>query len=130
MMADGNVEAAEKYSKKLRRSYTIITVVLWGAGLYCGIALPGFFSYMKKGHDSMAKVALNKLTEAQTLYHKSSGTYAPDALTLERFGLHIEPDVTLNINTADKNCWKATVKHKKSPNLFEADCSGNIAQIK
>ena len=60
------------------------------------------------------KSALKNLATAQEHYYVDHGKYSVNQSDFQKYGWVIEPDITINIITANTSSWSATARHEPS----------------
>jgi len=114
----------EKY--QARGSALIIACVAIGVGLIymaailAAIAIPQFIKYRERAYQAAFKSELQNFMTAEELYFLQNNRYTSDLTELQL--THKAPLVEIDIISADKNCFEATVTHTKLHKSVAIDC--------
>ena len=96
-------------------------------GILAAIAIPNFIAYRNKAVQSNVRTELHNVAAAQQEYYSQNGTYTKH---LDRLSYRpSDKPVTIEIVSADENCFEAK---GSSPSLHQdilIDCSGNLKEI-
>jgi Tfp pilus assembly protein PilE len=112
----GDYDGALNASKKAK----IWCWISFGAGLafvaisiLAAIAIPQFASYKIKAYNAVAEADLKNAMAAQQAYYVEHDTYADsiDKLTATEYGLHVSPEVALEVISADNNEYEMVASH-------------------
>jgi TM2 domain-containing membrane protein YozV/Tfp pilus assembly protein PilE len=114
----------EKYPAK--GSALIIACIALGVGLIymaailAAIAIPQFINYRERAYHAVFKSELQNFMTAEELYFLQNNKYTTDLTVLQL--THKAPLVEIDIISADKNCFEATVTHTKLHKSVAIDC--------
>ena len=120
----------EKYQAK--GSVLIIACVVFGVGLIymaailAAVAIPQFLKYRDQAYKAVFKSELQNFMTAEELYFLQNNKYTSDLADLQL--THKAPLVEIDIISADKNCFEATVTHTKLHKSVAVDCN-SVNQI-
>ena len=89
-----------KNLKKYLNGFTLveILIVVVIVGILAAIAIPTYYSYVKKGYATEAKTQLKSIVQAADMYYSERGEAAPDVETMEAEGF-------IEIKQSVKNKW-------------------------
>ncbi len=90
-----------KNFKKYLNGFTLveILIVVVIVGILAAIAIPTYYSYVKKGYATEAKTQLKSIVQAADMYYSERGEAAPDVETMEAEGF-------IEIKQSVKNKWE------------------------
>ena len=90
-----------KVNKKIQEGFTLveILIVVVIIGILAAIAIPTYYSYVKKGYATEAKTQLKSIVQAADMYYSERGEAAPDVETMEAEGF-------IEIKQSVKNKWE------------------------
>ena len=123
----------EKY--EARGGGVLLVVIIAGfalicmAGILAAIAIPQYMHFLDRAQQAGVKAELNNLIVAEQAYFFERGKFAESFDDLN----HVVslPDVTIEIISADENCFASRGRHAKAKNqdYIEADCNGIIEDM-
>jgi prepilin-type N-terminal cleavage/methylation domain-containing protein len=87
--------------KKYLNGFTLveILIVVVIVGILAAIAIPTYYSYVKKGYATEAKTQLKSIVQAADMYYSERGEPAPDVETMETEGY-------IELKQSVKNKWE------------------------
>ena len=90
-----------KNLKKYLNGFTLveILIVVVIVGILAAIAIPTYYSYVKKGYATEAKTQLKSIVQAADIYYSERGEPAPDVETMETEGY-------IELKQSVKNKWE------------------------
>ncbi len=90
-----------KNLKKYLNGFTLveILIVVVIVGILAAIAIPTYYSYVKKGYATEAKTQLKSIVQAADMFYSERGEPAPDVETMEAEGF-------IEIKQSVKNKWE------------------------
>ena len=90
-----------KNLKKYFSGFTLveILIVVVIVGILAAIAIPTYYSYVKKGYATEAKTQLKSIVQAADMYYSERGEPAPDVETMETEGY-------IELKQSVKNKWE------------------------
>tara|TARA_B100001250_G_scaffold402832_1_gene416476 strand:- start:917 stop:1336 length:420 start_codon:yes stop_codon:yes gene_type:complete len=90
-----------KNLKKYLNGFTLveILIVVVIVGILAAIAIPTYYSYVKKGYATEAKTQLKSIVQAADMFYSERGEAAPDVETMEAEGF-------IEIKQSVKNKWE------------------------
>ncbi|MBU1168693.1 MAG: NINE protein [Proteobacteria bacterium] len=115
----------EKYSAN--GGGVVIAVIACGigfifiTGILAAIAIPQFVTYRHRAYQASVKAELQSLSVAQNVYFEEHGRYSTN---LSELNLESNPMVTLEILSADDQCFEAIGEHEKLEDTLTMDCNG------
>ena len=89
----------KKYNKKNGFTLIELIMVIIIVGILAAIAIPTYYSYVKKGYATEAKTQLKSIVQAADMYYSERGEAAPDVETMEAEGF-------IEIKQSVKNKWE------------------------
>lgn len=108
----------------------IVVCCVFGIVFICGIiasvAIPQFVKYRNRAYQETIKSQLQLLLAEENAYFSEHNRYTSD---LRELG--IDPgvsNVTLEIVSAENDCFEATGKHSQLEGIMSIDCSGQFQQ--
>ena len=90
------------------------------------IALPGYFSYRKRGYDSAANADIKNAYAAAKAYFIDHPSGEISNNILEQYGYKPTENVRLDIINKEKNSLRMTTVHKKGDKTYTIDAGGKI----
>ena len=116
----------EKYSAG---SGSIIIVAIAGffviismVGILAAIAIPNFIAYRNKASQHSVKSELHNLLAAEQTYFAEHNIYSKSFEDLNF--IPVEQDITIEIISADQNCFEALGIHSRLTDSLSVDCNG------
>ena len=90
-----------KNLKRYLNGFTLveILIVVVIVGILAAIAIPTYYSYVKKGYATEAKTQLKSIVQAADMYYSERGEPAPDVETMETEGY-------IELKQSVKNKWE------------------------
>ncbi|MEW5721680.1 MAG: CD225/dispanin family protein [Thermodesulfobacteriota bacterium] len=123
-LAEGDLAGAVQDSKNAKLwcllSLTGIVVYIFLFGIVAAIAIPQFVAYRSRAMDALAKAELYNLEMAQEAYYTDKAAYADNLEALSEYYTP-NPQVIIEIESADQEGWRATAWHQDSRNRFTYD---------
>jgi len=116
----------EKYESK-GGAGVVIAIVAGGffviamIGILAAIAIPNFIAYRDRAFQFAVESELEVLANAEKGYFTQNGHYSSDFEAINYF--KINPDVTIEITSADSNCFHAVGTHNQLPDAIAIDCN-------
>ncbi len=116
----------EKYTAK-GGAGVIIAVVAGGfgmialVGIVAAIAIPQFIAFTNRGYEVATTTELQMLAAAEESYFQQHGRYSSNIQEMDF--IQADPEVILDIMSADKNCYKAVGSHNQWQDSVSIDCN-------
>jgi prepilin-type N-terminal cleavage/methylation domain-containing protein len=120
------MKATEKRDAQHGFSMVELLVVVAIIGFLAAVALPAYASYKQQSCDAMVTSDLHSVSAAMEAYFVTEGTYegatVPDLET--DYHYRHSPDVTVSIETADRDHYVLTASVPGGSGLFTYDSTG------
>jgi len=116
----------EKYTVK-GNAGVIIAIVVGGVGMMAligivaAVAIPQFMAYKNRAYQMATKSELQILATAEKIYFQQHGQYSTDFQSIDF--IQTRPEITIEIISADNNCYKAVGVHNKLQDSITIDCN-------
>jgi Tfp pilus assembly protein PilE len=104
----------------------IIVMFFFIGGILAAIAIPQFAAYRNKSYQAMVKSELKNLYMAEEAYYKANNDYT-DNLTELNFQA-ANSMVTIEITSADEDCFEAKGGTANLKKTYLIDCNGEISE--
>ena len=121
-------------SEKLQEKYpcsggTVVVAVIVGGigfiftvGILAAIAIPQFVTYRNRAHQAAVRSELHNVLIAEQAYFVEHNTYSTNIGVLNLPpGI---PEVTVEITSADENCFEAAGRYGTLQEIIFVDCNG------
>ena len=132
---DIDITETEKYiwsERKEKRKITITSIVIAAiagffgfiaiVGVLAAIAIPNFVAYRNKTFQHSIKSELHNLLAAELSYFAEHNIYSTNLEDLNF--LPVSQDITIEIISADQNCFEALGMHNLLTDSLSVDCNG------